>query len=145
MHLKPILIDEDPGLALYANPDCQEIFKSYPDYYYKTGYAPPWTGYFVLREGQVVGACGFTGQPVNGQVEVAYGTFKQFEGQGIASFSCQALVNIARTTDPALVIMAKTAPEENASTKILKRNGFVFNGIVQDEGIGDAWEWILAP
>jgi len=28
-------------------------------------------------------------------------------------------------------------------TKILKRNGFEFRGIVQDEGIGDAWEWVL--
>jgi hypothetical protein len=25
----------------------------------------------------------------------------------------------------------------------LERNGFAFTGIVQDEDIGDAWEWML--
>ncbi len=64
------------------------------------------------------------------------------QGQGIASFSCIQLIAIAKTTDPKIIITAKTAPENNASTKILKRNGFEFTGIVQDEGIGDAWEWV---
>jgi hypothetical protein len=35
-------------------------------------------------------------------------------------------------------ITAKTAPQENASTKILRKNGFTFSKIVQDEEIGDA-------
>ena len=66
------------------------------------------------------------------------------EGQGIVSFSCKELLAIVATVDPEIIITAKTAPEENASVKILKRNGFVFTGMVQDEGIGDAWEWIKA-
>ena len=45
-------------------------------------------------------------------------------------------------TDPEIIIIAKTSPEQNASTKILQRNSFKFSRIVQDEGIGDAWEWI---
>ena len=144
MILRPLLIDEDKNQEIFANPACQEIFKSYPDYYFKTGYNPPWIGYFVIDDDKVVGVCGFTGAPKDGRVEIAYGTFKQYEGQGIASYSCRELISITVSADSKIIITAKTAPEENASVKILKRNGFVFTGMVQDEGIGDAWEWIKA-
>ena len=120
MTLEPIHIDEDKTKEIYANPGCQELFKSYPDYYYKVGYNPPWIGYFVIRDDKVVGACGFTGQPQEGRVEIAYGTFKEYEGQGIASFSCKQLISISKTTDPKIIITAKTSPEQNASTKILR-------------------------
>lgn len=142
MELKPILIDEDKHQELYANADCQQIFESYPAYYHKMGYNPPWIGYFIMRDAQPVGVGGFTGKPTNGRVEIAYGTFKKFEGEGIASFACQELLRIAEATDATLIITAKTEPKENASTKILTKNGFKFTGIVQDDGIGDAWEWV---
>ncbi|MDX2048251.1 MAG: GNAT family N-acetyltransferase [Chitinophagaceae bacterium] len=142
MTLAPIHIDEDQTKEIYANPDCREIFKSYPDYYYKTGYNPPWIGYFVIRDDKVVGVGGFTGQPADGRVEIAYYTFKEYEGQGIASFTCRQLISIAKTADPGIIITAKTSPEKNASAKVLERNGFEFSGMVQDEGIGDAWEWV---
>ncbi len=143
MTFEPLQIDLDKTNEIYADPDCQEILKSYPDYYHKTGYNPPWIGYLVFRDDIIVGVGGFTGQPKDGKVEIAYGTFKKYEGQGIASFSCQQLISIAKATDPKIIITAKTSPEHNASTKILQQNGFEFTGIVQDEGIGDAWEWML--
>ena len=143
MTIKPLLIDEDKTKEIYANAYCQELFKSYPDYYYKTGYNPPWIGYLVFREDIIVGVGGFIGKPKDGRVEIAYGTFKEYEGQGIASFTCKQLISISASSDPTIIITAKTAPENNASTKILKRNGFEFTGIVQDEGIGEAWEWVL--
>lgn len=143
MQLKPILIDEDASQELYNNPDCQLIFTAYPAYYYEVGYHPPWIGYFVLRNHEVVGVGGFTGQPVDGRVEIAYSTFKQFEGQGIASITCKLLLDIVRIADPTLVITAKTAPEQNASARILAKHGFQHTRTVQDHEIGDAWEWIL--
>jgi RimJ/RimL family protein N-acetyltransferase len=143
MTFEPLLIDEDKTKEIFANPDCQELFESYPAYYFKMGYHPPWIGYLVIRKSTVVGVGGFIGKPIEGKVEIAYGTFKEYEGQGIASFSCKQLISIAKTTNPEIIITAKTAPEPNASTKILERNGFKFTGIVQDEGIGDAWEWVL--
>lgn len=143
MHLAPIHIDENPNKELYANPDCQSLFESYPAYYHETGYNPPWIGYFVIRDGVVVGVGGFVGAPQNGRVEIAYGTFKAFEGQGVASFACQALLNMAKATVPEITVTAKTAPEQNASTTILSRHGFIYTGVVQDDGIGDAWEWVF--
>jgi ribosomal-protein-alanine N-acetyltransferase len=143
MELKPMRIDEDKTKEIYANPYCQRLFNSYPEYYYKMGYDPPWIGYFVIRDEKVVGVCGFTGKPRDGRVEIAYGTAEEFEGQGIASFSCRQLISIARAADPDVVVTAKTSPEMNASVNILQKAGFQYTGVVQDEGIGDAWEWIL--
>jgi ribosomal-protein-alanine N-acetyltransferase len=143
MTLAPILIDEDPAKEIYANDFCRSVFESYPAYYYMVGYNPPWIGYFVIRDGIVVGVGGFISKPVNGRIEIAYGTSKEYEGQGIASFACQQLVSMAKAEMPGIIITAKTAPEYNASTSVLSKHGFEFTGVVQDEGIGDAWEWIL--
>jgi [ribosomal protein S5]-alanine N-acetyltransferase len=139
------IIERQTGKSegLYSSDDCQMLLQSYDDYYQTIGFNKPWVGYFVIRQNQVVGSCGFTGKPQDGKVEIAYWTFKEFEGQGIASFSCQELVSIARITDPTLIITAKTAPEHNASTKILQHKGFKYTGIVQDHEIGDAWLWTL--
>jgi [ribosomal protein S5]-alanine N-acetyltransferase len=100
-------------------------------------------GYFVINKNQIVGCCGFKGQPNEGKVEIAYWTFQGFESQGVASFSCKELVSISQQFDPTVIITATTAPEHNASTKILQNNGFTFTEIVQDDEIGDAWLWVL--
>jgi [ribosomal protein S5]-alanine N-acetyltransferase len=143
MELKPIELDIDKSREIYSSADCQMLLNIYDDYYLKIGYNLPWVGYFVVRDNQIVGSCGFTGQPSAGKVEIAYWTFKEYEGQGIASFACKTLVEISQKTDPTIIITAKTAPEHNASTKILQKNGFSFREIVQDHEIGDAWLWVL--
>lgn len=143
MELRIINVNEDKTNGVYASTDCQNLINSMNEYYPKIGFIIPWVGYFVLRNNQIVGTGGFTGQPVEGKVEIAYWTFKEFEGQGVASFTCKELISISKNTDPQLVITAKTAPEHNASTKILQKNGFEFSGIVQDDEIGDAWLWVL--
>ena len=143
MELKAIELNVDRSQQIYSSNDCQMLLKMYDEYYQLIGYNLPWVGYFVIKENQVVGSCGFTGQPKDGKVEIAYWTFKEYERQGISSFSCKELIQISEQTDPAIIITAKTAPEHNASTKILQNNGFTFTGIVQDHEIGDAWLWTL--
>jgi [ribosomal protein S5]-alanine N-acetyltransferase len=144
MELKTININEDKANEIYASAECQQLINSMNEYYPKIGFNKPWVGYFIFKNDQVVGTGGFTGQPKNGKVEIAYWTFKEFEGQGVASFACKELISIARKTDPTLTIIAKTAPEHNTSTKILQKNGFELSEIVQDDEIGDAWLWICA-
>lgn len=144
MNLRPISLNENKSNLAYASTDCQLLLSMYDDFYPKIGFKIPWVGYFVVRQNQIVGSCGFTGQPQNGNVEIAYWTFKEFEGQGIASFACKELVNITYQTNPSITITAKTAPEHNASTKILENNNFTFTKIVQDDEIGDAWLWTHA-
>ncbi len=141
--LEPINIDANETDEIYSSADCQTLLKMWKEFYPKIGFNSPWVGYLVKRNNEVVGSCAFTGKPNDNSVEISYWTFKEFEGQGIATFSCKQLIAIAKTADQTLVIRAKTAPEHNASTKILERNGFMFGRIVQDDDIGDAWEWIL--
>ena len=143
MELKPIELNLDKSKEIYSSDDCQTVLKTYDEYYSKIGYDSPWVGYFIARDNQIVGCCGFTEQPKEGKVEIAYWTFKENEGQGVASFSCKELLSISQQFDPTVVITAKTAPDYNASTKILQKNGFAFTGTVQDEEIGDAWLWTL--
>ncbi|MCB9232005.1 MAG: GNAT family N-acetyltransferase [Bacteroidia bacterium] len=143
MHLLAITLTEDRSDPLFASPGAMQLFEIYAEYYPQVGYQPPWTGYFIIHHHEVVGSCGFTGPPLDGRVELAYWTFQPHEGKGIASFACRELVQIAQKSDPQLLITAKTAPEHNASTQILQKNGFAFARIVQDHEIGDAWLWEL--
>lgn len=112
------------------------------DFYNKIGYSPPWIGYYVEVDGQLVGSVGFKGAPKDGRVEIAYTTFKNFRGKGHGTQMCKLLVDLALKTDSSLQIMARTLPEENHSTKILKKNNFSLKGKVNDPEDGEVWEWV---
>jgi RimJ/RimL family protein N-acetyltransferase len=141
----PIALQEDATQEIYASEDAQNLLKMWKSYYPTIGFHEPWVGYTIRHQGSIVGCCAFNGSPKENRVEVSYWTFKEFEGKGISTFACKTLVDLALATAPQVEIFAKTAPEENASCSILRKNGFVFSGIVQDEEIGDAWEWIFKP
>ncbi|OYU95366.1 MAG: hypothetical protein CFE21_09450 [Bacteroidetes bacterium B1(2017)] len=145
MEVRILQQNEDITDKLFESEECQTLLEIYKDYYPKMGFKIPWVAYLLIEQNQVLGSCGFVGQPQDDKVEIAYWTFKEFEGQGVASFACKALVSIAHTTDPKVIVTAKTAPENNASTRILEKHNFVFSEIVQDEEIGDAWLWKLQP
>ena len=141
MELRILQLNEDKTNKLFDSENCQTLLNMYEEFYPKIGFNLPWVAYLIIRENQVVGSCSFVGQPKEGKVEIAYWTFKEYEGQGISSFACKELVAISQGADPNLTITAKTAPEHNASTRILQKTGVVFTEIVQDEEIGGAWVW----
>jgi ribosomal-protein-alanine N-acetyltransferase len=143
MKLKAIPLHVDKSSEMYSSENCQVLLNIYDDYYQTIGYNFPWVGYFVIKDNLIVGSCGFKGSPKDDTVEISYWTFEPYENQGIASFSCQELVSISQQFDSGIKITATTAPENNASTKILQKNGFRYIGIVQDHEIGDAWLWVL--
>ena len=144
MQLLPIDFEESKNIPFKTNPECVDVLSIYPDYYRKVGYNKPWIGYFATLDGkEIIGCGGFKGEPKDGKVEVAYGTFKNYEGQGIGTQICRQLVLISLQSDPSVRITARTLMENNASTRILKKNGFEFNGVVFDEDDGDVWEWEL--
>ena len=84
----------------------------------------------------------FKKNPQEGLVEIAYGTFAQYQNQGIASEMCRQLVALTLETDLSLKITAHTLPEENYSTRILRKNGFELSGTIWDEEDGNIWEWV---
>lgn len=125
-----------------SNPDCMEHLEMSVMFYSRVGYVLPWIGYYASLEGTFVGSCGFKGRPLDGKVEIAYGTFSSFQHRGIGTLICRELVGLARSTDPAVKITARTLMEENYSAKILRKNGFALQGVVVDPDDGDVWEWL---
>ncbi|MGZ8537921.1 MAG: GNAT family N-acetyltransferase [Flavisolibacter sp.] len=144
MQFLPIDIDESKNLQFSYHPECLQVLNVYPGYYNRVGYNKPWIGYFATIDGkEIIGCGGFKGKPKEGKVEVAYGTFKNHERKGFGTEICRQLVLLSLQSDPTIRITARTLMENNASTQILKKNGFKFNGIVFDEEDGDVWEWEL--
>ncbi len=113
------------------------------DFYSRTDYRPPWIGYLALDGEVVVGTGGFVGPPVDGRVEIAYGSLPEHQGQGHATRTAAALIAIARAARPGIGIYAKTLPEDGPSPSILKRLGFRLIGTAIDHEIGLAWAWLL--
>ncbi len=142
--LESINQNEDKTKEIFASDDCQALLNMWEEFYPNIGFNLPWVGYFVKQNNKIIGSCALIKKPEENKAEISYWTFKEHEGKGIASWACKELIAIARKADTNSIITAKTAPENNASTKILQKNGFVFSGVVQDHEIGDAWEWILA-
>ena len=101
----------------------------------------PWGCYLASADGQTIGTCAFKAAPdAAGAVEIAYMTFPAFERQGHATAMAAALVEIAAAAGTPLAI-AHTLPEENASNRALRRNGFTFAGEVEDPEDGLIWRW----
>jgi RimJ/RimL family protein N-acetyltransferase len=142
MKLIPIEVDEALNSEYRSNPECIDILDVYPGFYERVGFIKPWIGYFATGDdGEIIGCGGFKGRPLNGKVEIAYGTFKNYEGRGVATEICKQLVSLSIRSDPSVRIMARTLMEPNASTRVLKKNGFEFIGIVYDVEDGNVWEW----
>lgn len=144
LSLQPILPNEDRTKQAFQSEDCQNLLAMWEEFYPTIGYQPPWSGYFILENEEVVGSCALIRQS-DGRAEISYWTFTAHQGKGIAKWACGELISIARLEEPSIILYAKTAPEENSSVSVLKHNGFHFSGIVQDHEIGDAWEWVLLP
>ena len=80
----------------------------------------------------------------NGQneVEIAYHTFSRFESQGYATAMAYEMFGIAKRVGNAVsCVVAHTLPEVNASTSVLKKNGFEFAGEMIDPEDGKVWRW----
>jgi RimJ/RimL family protein N-acetyltransferase len=101
----------------------------------------PWGCYLAYAGEQPIGTCAFKAAPdAAGTVEIAYMTFPAFEGHGHATAMAAALVEVAGRVGASLAI-AHTLPEENASNRALRRNGFAFAGEVEDPEDGRVWRW----
>ena len=101
----------------------------------------PWISYLAKQDDEFVGICSFKGVPQDNKVEIAYFTFPGSEQNGYGTKMCGCLIEIARASCPTITITACTLPEENASTKILRKNGFIFAGTSLDDEVGEVFEW----
>lgn len=111
--------------------------------YGHVGFHPPWICYFAFEAEQCVGTCGFTAPPHDNRVEIAYFTFPENEGRGLATRMASELVEIARKTSPDLVITAHTLPQDGASTAVLRKLGFAHVATTDHPEDGTIWVWQL--
>jgi RimJ/RimL family protein N-acetyltransferase len=123
------------------DPFCKEVVEMTIAFQNRVGFHPPWIGYFVKENGELVGVAGFKGKPVNGTIEISYGTFANYQHRGIGTRICRKMVELSLATDPSVRITARTLPENNFSTRILEKNNFVLLGTVTDPEDGEVWEW----
>ena len=101
----------------------------------------PWCSYSVWNGERIVGLGSFKGAPeASGRVEIAYLTLRTDEGRGIAKRVAALLIGKARENG-AVVVVAHTLPEENASTSVLRANAFDMMGAVDDPEDGLVWRW----
>ena len=97
-------------------------------------------------DGLVIGSCGFKGPPdADGMVEIAYGIVPTYESRGYATEAAAAQVTFASADPRVRLIRAHTLATNNASTRVLTKNGFTFVGEVVDPEDGPVWRWERAP
>jgi [ribosomal protein S5]-alanine N-acetyltransferase len=121
----------------------EDIMQATAQMYAKHGYTPPWMGYLAVENGRCVGTCAFKGPPQNNRVEIAYFTFPEEEGRGVATCMAHTLIAIATQAFPAITLAAQTLPEENASTAVLRKHGFQLISELEHPEDGRVWEWQL--
>jgi len=142
MRLAPITVDGSVSGFEGLVPEIgRSAVHSTVQLYSKVGFIPPWIGYLAHEDGVCVGTCAFTSAPKSGVVEIAYFTFPGNEGRGVATRMAASLISLARTGPAEIVITAHTLPEENASTRVLRKLGFVLEGPRLHDEDGQIWVW----
>jgi [ribosomal protein S5]-alanine N-acetyltransferase len=144
LRLIPIDRSGSPSDASLQLDDCsREVCAATASLYEKVGYVSPWLGYLAVFNERIVGACSFKGPPASSKVEIAYFTFPEFEGRGVATSMARELLTLAMAAGPGIIVTAQTLPQRNASTAILEKLGFKRNGMGVDPEVGEVWEWEL--
>lgn len=142
MHLAAINRDGTvSGFAGSVPAEGRAAIESTVQLYSKVGWIRPWIGYLAIDQDVCLGTCAFIRAPQDNIVEIAYYTFPGHEGRGAATHMASSLISLAREHAPEVVITAHTLPEENASTRILRKTGFVFVGPRVHEVDGNIWVW----
>jgi ribosomal-protein-alanine N-acetyltransferase len=131
--------DVAPGWATFreALPPTRDVLVEHPN-----GHA--WgTRLFVSGDPpELVGWGGFKGPPKNGVVEVGYGIAEARRGRGLATAAANAMVAEALADDRVTTVIAHTLPERNASTRVLEKVGFAYDGDAAEDGEA-VWRYSL--
>jgi RimJ/RimL family protein N-acetyltransferase len=85
-----------------------------------------WGMWQIVVDDLVVGDIGFHGPPADpaaASVEIGYNVVPAWQGRGVATKACRAIVQRA-WRDGAVLVRAETEPDNAASQTVLARNGF---------------------
>ena len=93
----------------------------------------PWA--LELKEnGTVIGTCGFTSwQPSQAEAEIGYALSRRFWNRGFATEAVRAMVRFGFERAGLQRIVARVAPENAASWRVLEKVGFEYERTLRDE------------
>ncbi|MGX5656455.1 GNAT family N-acetyltransferase, partial [Geodermatophilus nigrescens] len=91
---------------------------------------------------ELVGWGGFTGPPDGGVVEIGYEIAGSRQGRGLATAAVRAMVAEALADERVARVVAHTLPVPNASTRVLDKAGFTFDGDAREDG-ERVWRYAL--
>ena len=144
MKFIPIKANSNEIFGLRKIAIVEDVVTSVLQMYDSNGQLPsePWLAYLCVQDNKVLGTCAFKSPPKNGQVEIAYFVFPEYQEKGLGTFFAAFLIAQARLTSPQIRIMAETLPENNASTHILERLNFEKLGEYLHPEDGKVWQWL---
>jgi [ribosomal protein S5]-alanine N-acetyltransferase len=83
---------------------------------------------------ELVGWGGFKGAPRYGVVELGYEIAATRRGRGLATEATRAMLAEAFADERVTTVIAHTIPEPGASTRVLEKAGFRYDGEAQEDG-----------
>ncbi|SDX72974.1 GNAT family N-acetyltransferase [Flavobacterium degerlachei] len=94
-------------------------------------YSTLWTAISKI-DNKMVGDLCFVGEPnANGEIEIGYGTYDEFQNKGFMTEAVSGIIEWAKTESEIQSIIASTEKSNNASFKVLEKNGFIKIGETQ--------------
>lgn len=87
-----------------------------------------WLMRAVVADEVIVGNAGFKGAPVDGQAELGYRIVPEHRRRGLAVAAAGLLVEHARRTPGLDRVIARIAPDNEASVRVVTAAGFVSDG-----------------
>ena len=97
----------------------------------------------IVERREIVGLCSLVKAPVDSCIEIGYGITPSRRGRGHASKAVQALVEWAQQDSRVAVCKAETSTHNEASQRVLTKNGFLKIGTRADHEDGDLICWSL--
>ncbi len=92
---------------------------------------------------QLVGSGGYAFAPTDRVTEIGYEVAPEHRGRGVATAAATLMVEQAFDSGEVDAVLAHTLAEENPSTGVLQRLGFVKVAELADPEVGTTWEWRL--
>ncbi|MFT5674320.1 MAG: ribosomal-protein-alanine N-acetyltransferase [Paraglaciecola sp.] len=95
---------------------------------------PVWSlPYFIQKETQIIGCCGFKGSPCKNRIEIGYNVSPDAQGLGIATSAVKQLSQIAFNSDLVSILVALISSDNKASLNVVHKNGFSYKKLVVDD------------
>lgn len=88
-------------------------------------YSTLWTA-ISKTENKMIGDICIVGEPnVDGEIEIGYGTYDEFQGKGYMTEVVSGMIEWAKTQPEVKAIIASTNKTNTASFKVLEKNNFI--------------------